>query len=210
MGRDLPNDLSRVFDADRRTLRRSRLTNGAWHLEGEATALVRDKVCSTPVTLGETYRAPLREILTGLNEALIINAVTRDSIVRSEPNSNELIRPFLRGENIAKWGIESEDLWLINIEFGWTSARLAAGKPNLDESGAWKLFSDEHPLLAAQLAPFSAKAKIRLDRGQYWWELRACAYYESFVRDKIIYPVFRKGQNLLLIRAVTFSTINVL
>jgi hypothetical protein len=28
----------------------------------------------------------------------------------------------------------------------------------------------------------------RQDQGEYWWDLRACAYWYQFVAQKIIYP----------------------
>ena len=31
-------------------------------------------------------------------------------------------------------------------------------------------------------------AKKRGDKGEFWWELRACAYYEEFYKPKIFYP----------------------
>lgn len=127
----------------------------------------------SPITESDSARcgAPLRGILTGLNEAFIVDAVTRDRIVRSEEASRPLIRPFLRGENAQRWRVESEDLWLVNIEFGWTNRNLMLGTKEFDEAAAWQAFSEQHPLLAAHISQFSDDAKKRLDKGQYWWEL---------------------------------------
>jgi len=38
------------------------------------------------------------------------------------------------------------------------------------------------------LVQFEVKAKARYDKGQYWWELRACDYYNEFEKLKIIFP----------------------
>jgi hypothetical protein len=38
------------------------------------------------------------------------------------------------------------------------------------------------------LAPFADAARKRTDQGDYWWELRACAYYDKFAQAKIYYP----------------------
>ena len=38
------------------------------------------------------------------------------------------------------------------------------------------------------LAPFKEKAEKRCDKGEYWWELRACDYYGEFEKPKIMLP----------------------
>jgi len=41
------------------------------------------------------------------------------------------------------------------------------------------------------LLEFREKARERTDQGDYWWELRACDYYERFEQPKILYQVFQ-------------------
>jgi len=31
----------------------------------------------------------------------------------------------------------------------------------------------------------------RDDQGDYWWELRACAYYPEFEKEKVVYGQFQ-------------------
>ena len=176
--RDLPSDLASAFVAGALPLARARLTNGSWRLEGEPPALLRDKITLGRSKLSEVYAPPLRGILTGLNKAFIIDAATRNQIVAMEPHANSLIRRFLRGENVQRWRVESEDLWLIDIEFGWTRRTFALDEPQVDETAAWLMVSQRFPVLTAYLAQFSEKARKRLDQGEYWWELRACSYSE--------------------------------
>ena len=40
----------------------------------------------------------------------------------------------------------------------------------------------------AHLKQFEKKAEKRWDKGNFWWELRACDYYDEFENEKIIYP----------------------
>ena len=191
--RDLPSDLAGAFVAGALPLARARLTNGSWRLEGEPPALLRDKITLGRSKLSEVYAPPLRGILTGLNKAFIIDAATRNQIVAMEPHANSLIRRFLRGENVQRWRVESEDLWLIDIEFGWTRRTFAPDGPQIDEAAAWLIFSQRFPVLTAYLAQFSEKARKRLDQGEYWWELRACSYSGRFQLNKVIYPVISQG-----------------
>ena len=94
----LPDDLGRAFAAGRedhaaRAARRA--ARGG--LEGDALAALRDKIAGGRKTLGEVYGPPLRGIVTGLNEAFIIDTPTRDRLVKAEQKSAEILKPFLRG-----------------------------------------------------------------------------------------------------------------
>ncbi len=42
--------------------------------------------------------------------------------------------------------------------------------------------------VAKHLLKYEEKAKKRWDKGDYWWELRACDYYEEFEKTKIMLP----------------------
>ena len=44
--------------------------------------------------------------------------------------------------------------------------------------------------MANYLLPFEAAATARTDKGNYWWELRACDYYDEFEKPKLIIPTF--------------------
>lgn len=48
------------------------------------------------------------------------------------------------------------------------------------ETVAWDWFKDNYPAIASWLKQFKKEAKARTDKGDYWWELRACAYYKKF------------------------------
>ena len=102
---------------------------------------MRDKIADGRKTLGEVYGPPLYGIKTGLNEAFVIDRATRDRLVQRDPKSEELLKPFLRGENIKRWRVESEDLFLINTPRGKVDieryparARLAQAVPHAARS----------------------------------------------------------------------------
>ncbi|MGH6822902.1 MAG: Eco57I restriction-modification methylase domain-containing protein, partial [Methylocella sp.] len=112
---DVPADLSRAFRAGAQAMPRARLGDGSWQLEDDRLAALRAKIKTGKKTLGEVYGAPLYGIKTGLNEAFIVGLERRDELVARDARSAELLVPFLRGENIKRWRVESEDLFLINI-----------------------------------------------------------------------------------------------
>lgn len=132
-------------------------------------------------TGGKMYRG----ILTGLNEAFVVDQATRDRLISEDPRSAEVLKPFLRGRDVGRYRITSAGLWLVRVESGWTAAQLDGKR--VDERTAWQKFAGMYPSIAAYLAPFADKARKRDDQGQYWWELRPCVYYSAFEGPKIVY-----------------------
>jgi len=108
----LPDDLGRAFAAGAAAMPRARLGAGSWRFEPDDLARLRDKIAAGRKTLGEVYGPPLYGIKTGLNEAFVIDRATRDTLVAVDPKSAELLKPFLRGENVRRWRVESEDLFV--------------------------------------------------------------------------------------------------
>ena len=176
----VPEDLAGAFAAGASTMPRARLGAGSWRFEGDALAALRDKIADGRKTLGEVYGPPLYGIKTGLNEAFIIDAPTRDRLVKADPKSAELLKPFLRGENIKRWRVEPEGLWLINTPRG-------------------KVKIDEYPAIRDWLRPFRKDLEKRATK-QEWWELQQAqlAYQPRFPSSKIVYPDITDDSNFSL------------
>ena len=171
----LPADLSQAFDDGARPMPRARLTAGAWRFEDEPLALLRDKIAKGRKTLGEVYGAPLYGIKTGLNEAFVIDTPTRDRLVKADKNSAKLLKPFLRGEDVKRWRVEPEGLWLINTP---------KGKVNIDK----------YPAIRDWLLPFRDALEKRATV-QEWWELQQAqlAYQGRLGSPKLIWGHFAAG-----------------
>jgi Eco57I restriction-modification methylase/TaqI-like C-terminal specificity domain len=190
----LPKDLGAYFDIHAQTMPQAQLGDGssAWRLEGSAAAALRSKLVNGRQTLKDVYGSPLRGLLTGLNEAFVLSQAQRDAIVDEQPSSLELLKPFLRGEDLKKWRSESQGLWLLLIKRGQTR-QLMQRTDAISEADAWAWLQHEYAPIARWLAPFEAAAKKRQDQGEYWWELRACTYYDAFENQKIIFPEISQG-----------------
>jgi len=140
--------------------------------------------------LGEVVkRRMFRGILTGLNEAFIVNSSVREQLVRDDPRSVSLIKPMMRGEDLRPWYQADEGRWLTTLPNGWTVATFGVG---LSEQEAFARLSVRHPHIASHLLPFADAARKRQDKGQYWWELRSCDYYAAFEQPKIFWPEIGK------------------
>ena len=59
------------------------------------------------------------------------------------------------------------------------------------EQEAWEWFERTYPSIAHWLLHFKDEAAKRSDKTDYWWELRACTYYDVFSLSKIFYQRFQ-------------------
>jgi len=162
------------------------LDDAGWTLVDKKTQALLDKLHKMSVPLSEYVNGKIyRGVLTGLNEAFVIDAVTREKLIAEDDNSLELIKPYVLGRDIKRYQPLVVQRYLIFIPKGWTNLKSKANKKN---KNAWAWLVQHYPSIAAHLKPYSEKAQKRYDKGEYWWELRACDYYEDFEKPKIIIP----------------------
>ncbi|HAK00208.1 MAG TPA: type II restriction endonuclease, partial [Bacteroidales bacterium] len=185
-------------------IKQSSLTTEIWVVEDSANQNLLQKMCSKGERL-ESYIAggAKRGLLTGFTEAFLIDNEKRDSIIASDPNSASLIKPFLLGRDVKPYLTSNNRNWLILIPKGFTIKRnLPTDNPNfiaepmprygyMEYDEAWDWFKTNYSGLAKHLLDYKDKAEVRIDKGDYWWELRACDYYDKFDKPKILYQVFQ-------------------
>ncbi|AFZ06962.1 Eco57I restriction endonuclease [Oscillatoria nigro-viridis PCC 7112] len=86
---------------------RSRFNANAWSLEPPAVDELMQKIKQVGVPLKDFAGVkPLYGIKTGFNEAFLIDEATKNSLVQADPKSAEIIRPYLRGQDIKRWSPE--------------------------------------------------------------------------------------------------------
>ena len=75
------------------------------------------KIRRTGVPLAEFAGVkPAYGIKTGLNAAFLIDTATKDRLVREDPASAEVIKPYLRGQDVKRWSPDWQDLWMIVLK----------------------------------------------------------------------------------------------
>jgi type I restriction-modification system DNA methylase subunit len=130
---------------------------------------------------GQSYRG----VLTGLTEAFLIDETTKNEIIKTHPEAIDRIKPFLQGRDITRYGTIVPISYLLIIEKGFTNENISSGI----EVHEW--LEKTYPSISNWLKPFEEKGKKRTDKGDYWWELRACDYYNKFSEPKIMYQAFQ-------------------
>ncbi|MCW0519677.1 TaqI-like C-terminal specificity domain-containing protein [Riemerella anatipestifer] len=127
-----------------------------------------------------------RGILTGYNEAFIIDGKKKDELIAEDPKSAEIIRPILRGRDIKRYSYDFADLWLINTHNG------------IKEKGIKPINIDNYPAVKAHLDNYYPQLEKRADKGETPYNLRNCAYMEDFYKQKIVWKIIGSNINFLI------------
>lgn len=143
-----------------------KMGKGAWFIGSIIEQNLNTKIESIGKPLREWDVKIYRGILTGFNEAFIIDSTTRTRIIEEDPQSVEIIKPILRGRDIGKYVYKWSGSYLLATEFDINVPKL-------------------YPAVYKHLRKFEEKAKKRDDQGMNWWNLRACSYYHQFEKEKI-------------------------
>ncbi|MRQ21657.1 type II restriction endonuclease [Riemerella anatipestifer] len=155
-------------------------TSESWIILSEIEQRIKAKIEAIGVPLKDWNINIYRGILTGYNEAFIIDGKKKDELIAEDPKSAEIIRPILRGRDIKRYSYDFADLWLINTHNG------------IKEKGIKPINIDNYPAVKAHLDNYYPQLEKRADKGETPYNLRNCAYMEDFSRPKVIYPNMTK------------------
>ncbi|MGP1580110.1 MAG: TaqI-like C-terminal specificity domain-containing protein [Wolinella sp.] len=166
-------------------LDKSMLNEDTWVISSVRTQAILERLRQNFITLKEFVRGEAYYgVKTGLEEAFFIDEATLSTF---DENSKRFVFPMLRGRDIKPYEIPAPvRSYLIRIERGFTKSAGIAG-----EKDGESYLAQHFPALFNYLLPFKERAKKRNDQGDFWWELRACDYYEIFAKSKIMYQKFQ-------------------
>jgi type I restriction-modification system DNA methylase subunit len=90
------------------------LNGSDWMLFDADSSTRLRKMKAAGIPLGEYVKGQIyRGILTGLNQAFVIDGVKRAELIAQDPKSAEIIKPLIIGRNIGKWKVANKGEWLI-------------------------------------------------------------------------------------------------
>ncbi|MEI0699441.1 TaqI-like C-terminal specificity domain-containing protein [Brachyspira intermedia] len=115
-----------------------------------------------------------RGILTGYNDAFIIDEDTKSRLLKNDIKSQEIISPIIRGRDLKPYSIEFDNKYLI--------ATYPAKNVNIDNYPAVKKYLESFGKRLEQ----SGEKGSRKKTNNKWFELQdTTAYYKEFEKEKI-------------------------
>lgn len=154
------------------------LSDESWVILSPEENNIKKKIESIGTPLKDWDINIYRGVLTGFNEAFIIDGKTKNELITQDPKSAEIIKPILRGRDIKRYKAEFADLWLINTHTGYKNSNGEIIPP---------INIDNYPAIKEHLDQYWDKLEKRQDKGVTPYNLRHCAYLEEFEKEKIVY-----------------------
>ena len=160
-------------------------TKNTWCILNPIEQSIKEKIERIGTPLKDWNVNIYRGVLTGLNEAFIIDGAKKDELIAQDPKSAEIIRPILRGRDIKRYSYDFADKWLI--------ATFPSKHYNIDDYPAVKEY-----LLAFDKRVLEQSGQKNIDgidgknarkkTCNKWFETQdSIAYWDDFSKQKIIY-----------------------
>jgi type I restriction-modification system DNA methylase subunit len=159
-------------------INQSELSEKEWNIQKREGNELLKKIRSSGLPIEEYVGAKIyRGILTGLNEAFIIDEKKRDELIHEDSRNEELIKPFLTGAESKRYSIKSKKKYIIFTRRGIDILQYPSILRYLEQ-------------FRNKLSPKKSKEQeIGRKPGNYeWYEIQdSTAYYEDFEKPKIIW-----------------------
>jgi len=165
-------DLERVVYRRGAEFSQEQLRNAGWALLGNPGFGLINRLQREHPSLTEFIGSPpLRGIVSGRNEAFVIDSETRDELIDKDPKSGEIIYPLRTGKDVRRYWMRERDTHLIYTYHG--------------------VDIDRYPAVEAHLAQYRDALEGRAT-DQEWYELQQPqeAYREMFEQPKLVQPDF--------------------
>ena len=177
-------------------------TSDSWVVLSPIEQSIKKKIEAVGTPLKDWDINIYRGVLTGCNEAFIIDTAKRDEIISNcqtedeRKRTAELIRPILRGRDIKRYSHEWANLWLIYIpwHFPYQFDETIQGASTKAEE-AFKL---QYPAVYSHMLQYKEsllkrnKAETGIRYEWYAMQRWGAKYWEDFSKPKIMYPNMTK------------------
>lgn len=176
-----PENLSEVIQTAP-TMRTDHLGAEAWELDPDEVLALRLKLASNGTPLLKHSGPIYRGVVTGLNEAFMIDNATRKALIAEDGRSAEIIKPIVQGTHLRSWYVEDSAQFLIFTRRGIRIEDYPAILSHLEK-------------YRKQLEPkpsdwTASKTWSGRKQGTYrWFEIQDVVdFWPKFERTKIVWP----------------------
>ncbi len=159
----------------------SYIDNSNWILMTNIESNIKNKVEKYGKKLLNWNIRINRGLLTGFNDAFIINNNTYNYLINLDENNKNVIKPIIRGRDLEQYKCNFSNLYMIVTHNGYGNTK--------------RIDINDFPTIKSYLDQFYDKLKKRYDKGDTPYNLRNCAYIEDFASPKIMYSeIVKKPQ----------------
>ncbi|HOU75520.1 MAG TPA: TaqI-like C-terminal specificity domain-containing protein [Candidatus Dojkabacteria bacterium] len=174
----------------------TKLASDGWFIGTKEEIALKEKIERIGIPLKDWDVKIYRGILTGLNEAFIIDSKKREEILANCKDEDErkrtedIIKPILRGRDIKRYYYEWAGLWVI--------ATFPSLKIDIDKYSTVKkyLLTFGKDRLAQEGKKLADGTTSRKKTGNKWFETQdQIAYYPEFEKEKVVWQeIVRESQ----------------
>ena len=182
-------------------------SSDSWVILSPIEQSIKKKIESVGTPLKDWDINIYRGVLTGCNEAFIIDSKKRDEILSNcqtedeRQRTAELIRPILRGRDIKRYGYDWANLWLIYIpwHFPYQFDESIQGASEKAE----RAFKEQYPAVYSHMLqykePLSKRNKAETGIRYEWYAMQrwGAKYWEDFNKPKIIFQEIVQSSQFL-------------
>jgi len=194
-----PETLAEDVEERKETFKTEELTSGIWIISSredfeKSEAYKKNMGMLEDLVGKESHRG----LLTGLSKVFNVSIDIGNQLIAEDVSASEILRPFMQGRGMTPFGKPDTASYLLYIPKGFTMKAFGLNpfekedrKKMPNENDAWEWFEKSYPSIAHWLLQFKDEASKRSDKGDYWWEIRACSYYDEFSLPKLFYQTFQ-------------------
>lgn len=178
------DDLAPYVQANALHIPQRTLVRNAYRIASDSSSAVLDKIREAGVPLGEYLNGKVYwGIKTGYNKAFVIDAATRDRLVAEDARSAEVIKQFVTGKDVKRYGQALSKSFLIFTRRGIDIEEYPAVKKHLAQ------FKDQLEPRPADWKGKSADWPGRKPGPYKWYEIQDNVdYFQLMEEPKILYP----------------------
>lgn len=150
----------------------TQLDDTGWNFfKGTQTELILNKIKNNSITLRKYVGKAFikRGLMTGKTSVFVIDEDKYKEIIGKDPKSKEIIKPLINGVDIEKFAYDFTGKYIVLTKIG----------TNIND----------YPGIKQYLLAYKEELENRDkgSKGEKWFELRKCAYYNGFEMEKIVY-----------------------
>jgi len=190
---NFPSGVTSFIETNKVEILVNELNDDGWTLSSSVVQKVLNKIKQSGVSLGEIVNKRMyRGILTGFNEAFIIDDNLKATLIAEDPKCEHLIKPFLDGKDIKSYQSPYNKKWLIFTRRGL----------NIED---YPSILDHLKYYVEELTPKTKDSKSLKGRkpGKYkWFEIQdSVDYHSEFEKDKIVWAETSLGNQFCMVPA---------